>query len=417
MRNEKTKRELPLSAKHRKRYVQLIDLLLSVLILIAPYYWLPAIQVGIWSKFRDFMAISLFIAFAFFLVRKDGRIILPDRRLSLLLLALPVALLPGLVRVNTFSGIMRYFNYISFIPFFAVYATIVRQKGIRAIQRYRDYVIIAMIPQILYVSLAAFGIITPIDMPTIFGNTIEPYGAGFSAVQTQFSISIAIIVPLSAGYIAKAYEDNDHRKILWSVIFIPIVIAFAGSHGRSGILAGFVGMITFTILYKRKWALYLLFSLCIASLSLIWVFTDTVLEFMKLGSTVNSFTSNRLALFSKGIELFANAPVIGIGFGNRPFTIDNLYLVTIIESGFLPGVLVVIFVGLTVVSGHWVVRQFAGTEDEILTSSLFAAVVSYLPITIFEQAVIFLNFFLNIGWWVCLGSLLMLPILRGNIDD
>lgn len=391
-----------------------VEHLFAVLILTAPYYWIPVIPVAVWSTAKTIVVITLSFVFIVYLIKAKETVIFPDRTLALLIFALPFALLPGLVRITTIGGIQRYIDYILLVPVFVVYITIVRQRGIAALRRYRHYVVLAMIPQVLYVFLAGVGLIEPIAIPSVFRTPVEPHGAGFSAVQTQFSISIALIVPLLVGYVISAFERGQYRGILWLMLLAPVIVAFIESHGRSGMLAAMTGTMTFVYLYRRRLAVYLTGVGIIAAAGLLYYYRTVVLQYTKLAYGLNDFTSNRLTLFSDAFELFIDVPVLGLGFGNRPFAVDNLYLGTIVESGFLPGVLMIVFVVVTVVTGYRIVRRFRRTEHEILAASLFGAVVSYVPVTLFERGVIFLNFFLNVGWWVCLGSLLMLLVLDGE---
>lgn len=398
----------------RDQWLNIVSRLFSVLAVTAPYYWVPVIPFTIWDSVKNTLVIVSLLVFTAYLVETDATILLPDRKVSLLLLTLPVALLPGLVKVNSAAGVERYVNYSLLIAVLIVYVKIVRHRGIDAIRRYRHYVVLAMVPQVLYVFLVGIGLVEPITMPSVFANTSEPAGASFSSVQTQFSISIAITVPLILGYITQAYERNNALQLLWIFVLIPVAVAFIKSHGRSGMLAGMVGVIVFTVLYRRRLVLYLAAVTSLVGAGLLYYYKTTVLKYTRLAYGLNGFTSNRLTLFIDALDLFLGAPILGIGYGNRTFPVDNLYLATIVEAGFLPGVLIVVFVGTVVVTGYRVVHRFQGTDHEILATSLFAAVVCYLPVTLFERGIIFLNFYLNVSWWICLGSLLMLPVLEGD---
>jgi O-antigen ligase len=261
----------------------------------------------------------------------------------------------------------------------------------------------------------AFGVIDPVPVPDIFRDPVNSYGAGFSSVQTQLSASLAVVTPLITAYVfGNRKFEREWVRIVWLLSFVPLAVAFIGSEGRSGILGAVVGTAVVIYLLNKKLFVGVVAASFAALTGVAVMATDSFFAFTQLNRGLDGFTSGRLSTFAKGLELAVANPLQGLGYGNLPFGIDNLYLVVAVQSGLFAALFVLVFVVTAWLRSAQILKYLSGTRYQTTAIGLFGAVTTYIPITLFERGVIFINFYLNVGWWICLGSLLMLPYLEDD---
>ena len=126
---------------------------------------------------------------------------------------------------------------------------------------------------------------------------------------------------------------------------------------------------------------------------------------------MNAFTSNRLSLFSDALTFVLENSLTGLGYGNRPFAVDNLYLALSVESGVFAGIAAASLIATACVEGFRSVAALRGTEYESIAIGLFAAIIPFVPPSLFERGAILSTVYINVSWWVCLACLLTLPLL------
>jgi len=404
----KTDSDFTLSSGHT------LEILLGALVLIAPYYWIPGLSVGILSALKGCLVGVLTLLWGSrVVIFGKYRIFNPSVMVALSIL--PLVVLPGLIKMESISGFTNYLDYFLVIVVFLIANDVIYFRGIRSIERFYLLIILSMLPQALYVFAVVLGLLKPIPVPTVFRNPSEPYGVGFSAVQTQFSITLGLIVPLLAGYVFGNFEHRKRRQRYgFALLFLPLAVAMVSSSGRTGMLVALTGLFVFLILEDKRLFATVFTGLTSMLLFLLLVVPQSFFRITKINRGLNGFTSNRVYLFSHAWNIVLQNPVIGLGYGNRPFAIDNLYLATFVESGVLSGLGVAVILLITIIEGFRTVLDLRGTKYNSMAYGLFGAVVSYVPASMFERGVVFLNFYINVSWWVCLACLLALTRYAGD---
>ena len=252
---------------------------------------------------------------------------------------------------------------------------------------------------------------------------------GFNMKRTGWSNGLALFFPLVALFLVPVAKTSLRR--LYRVFFHVAVIAIIGSQlvcgGRAGLLASIVsGCILLLFSPARK--AFLIVALTVIAASLLM--SDYLFEHLRLYrlataqmsvSTLDSFSAGRMGGYLIALELIAQRPLLGHGFGRVVLEdfgigytdVHNLWLRLAAESGILLPVTFGGFIASLVARVRSLFRDIIPSE-RLLIFVLSAVVLNGVVVSMFEPNSLIGTFQNSAVWWAAVGVLLGMASRPGH---
>lgn len=166
-----------------------------------------------------------------------------------------------------------------------------------------------------------------------------PRVSGTARHAIEFGLVLAMLLPLAVHY-ALHGPRRSGRVMCW-VAAAAMAVALPMALARSALLAAVVGMLVLSVAWRRRWRIRLVAVLVVAPalLALLAPAVAGVIFNLFAGAGEDPSVVNRLSDLGPVSEVIASSPLVGIGLGTwspeTHFVVDNQYLVTAMESGFL----------------------------------------------------------------------------------
>ncbi|MBU4259809.1 MAG: hypothetical protein KKB23_04405 [Proteobacteria bacterium] len=181
----------------------------------------------------------------------------------------------------------------------------------------------------------------------------ELWVSGFGSLRTGWSNASALFVPVLAAYFLDVYKRSAAVRIGALLALVSIVGSQLVVAGKAGILASLISipMMLMMIPERRKLLVVYLVIVVLASVGLAgYMYKSMSLEQVQQQkqamNKLDKFSAGRVSSDLKALELAADRPFQGYGFGNFTFkgtAIHNLWIRLLVDSGlFLPLILCLI---------------------------------------------------------------------------
>lgn len=385
--------------------------ILVLLIFIAPYYQLPFISQQTFLNAKDVLLAFYGLSFVLLVLHtmpSKEPILIPETLASINRILLIFAIV---VSFGLFSSklspedIYIYLLYLLPITFYFSLQGLEVGRNERTIRILITAVVYGMVGQTIYILIRTFmSYIGNLSMPGL-----PPVRSGLSYRSTGFAASLALAIPISLGLAVEKYQNKSPGWLAWGFIFVAMVCVFPLSHGRAGILAAAIGLSVFLAYTSKKWLL--VYSIALATIGgVLWKASrQAVLYYFKATEDLVRFAAGRIELYRHAIAAIGSNPLSGAGLSAAGSSAHNLVLNIGAQSGIPAAIVVLIFFAFLLRGGHSVVRHMRGTRFSYLAAALFAALITFMVDSFFESGVIFMDFYKNVPWWVCLVSLFSLP--------
>lgn len=403
------------SPSHQSKSIPLQ--ILKIIIFLAPFYWLPFVSIYLYKIIR-YGIIILFVSSVFihYSLNREKTLQIP-RNLSISLIsAFPFILSIGFISTNDFiKSLNHYLNYLFPISFFFIMFYLI--KDIKTIRTLVKICVAAMLIQAFYITFASYGIVPILQKPSIYGISYTPYSAGFFSAGTNFSISLALSVPLLLGIIFEKFQKRKIKKYFFlAFLLIPVAVAFSTCRARGGIIISVISVALFLFYYSKKYFIAYIFMILSSVMIIIKLNFQIFSEYFKMQVDLLTFFGGRETTFPLAIQMIKDNLLVGIGLGMTPFTLDNTYLTIILQCGIFVGLMTILIIGCIWAQAKRNMNYLKNSKYKILSISLYSAIFIFIANTIIESGAIFTNFFMSIPWWMCVVSIFVLPNLIKNND-
>jgi O-antigen ligase len=417
------------------------QLLLSLVVFLAPIYWLPFIPIETYESTRDILSLGLFCSVTFSIAVKRISLRLPrqDSPIPILILFL-AALLGGVVfSATSASSLTQWFKAVQAVVFLAMLYVLVRSE--RDVKRLLILFLIGQLISVSYFwfefSLSRAGVVPPWSIP--YAHLFRGDG-GLSYRRTAFSNSCAHVLPI---VLALAFSLRDKGRQVTAILFgtaaCMIFAAIVVAHGRAGLVAALV--CGFVLLWMNSKKLTIAF-VTLAFL-VVLVSPGLILDrFVNAGPNATSWlaqsdgwqwfdrwTGYRFGAYLNAIDIAVTHP-FGVGLGNYQQSVvndygyrrsvsgslldvrdvssaHNLYLNVASEAGMLA------FVSLATFTLWYLnkVRELAKTSKRKVVVQMITGVIMAQFITSLFEVEIFWTLMRALPFWI---SLVGLTLLRAN---
>lgn len=380
------------------------NLLLKVLSLLAPIYWLPFVPPTTYEMFRDILFLAFFVALALATATRKLRFERLRQESGLKLLAVSLlAMAPSVVLSPNFAQS-------SIIWLKAVQAGLLYVGLLLVIdteEQVRQLLMLFVWGQLLSIGMfwletasTAIGMSLPWGIPYQWGGW-----SGLSYRVTAFSNSTAHILPLVLG---ASLARRGPSRMFWIAITILTLGATLVSRGRAGILAGLV--VVFLLLWKKsRVSTVILFGVAVL---IALTFSSRTLEYIAIHSPswVSSATGwqrydrlsgQRIARYIIAIEMVKQHPFSGVGLGSFSDLVEfyqapemdriygsethNLYLQVASEAGIIAAMFLVAFI-IRALRKSWKASQ--GFPKQSFASVLFGVLAAHFVTSLFEVEIL-----------------------------
>jgi len=151
---------------------------------------------------------------------------------------------------------------------------------------------------------------------------------GLSASAGRWGVYLITCSLLSLSFFLHA---NKKGKAIWLFVFLFLLIGALLSQLRSGwlgIIAGTLCLLYITRRTSRK-KIRIFWLLLLVMTMILFAYTTEIREIINMRVRLDASIGDRIVLLNKGIKLFLQHPLIGIGIGNFPVYIKKYGLVSL----------------------------------------------------------------------------------------
>jgi len=234
----------------------------------------------------------------------------------------------------------------------------------------------------------------------------------------EFAIQMCIIFSISSYLLMSLWNRvNMPKKILLLLVPITCFGSVIASGSRGGMLGIAVVIIVMFLWSKRKLWGAVMISLMVLSAPLLLTERD-IERFQNIGSVYDTTGMNRLERWSKGIIMFKENPVFGVGFENwaeadwRMFNgtgaeCHNIFIECISELG-LAGLVTFLMLLFYTFKNNRETRELSINDENRfvynMAKSLDIALIAYLVTGFFVTVLYYPYFWVNLGMTVALNT-------------
>lgn len=199
------------------------------------------------------------------------------------------------------------------------------------------------------------------DLAAEEGDTLKYHDSRYSMAgvnENDLGLMLALSLPMTL-YLLSRRKNPLLVPLYWIHIGLSLTALFlAGS--RAGLVSAAVGMIMFPLIMSRlpRWQRIAFFVVCGAGLigGLSLIPQDTWERIATMGTDISQGTlTHRTVIWSAGLEVFRDHPIVGIGSGaygtaivravDIPFVAHNSFLSVLVELGVIGAMLWVGLIG------------------------------------------------------------------------
>ena len=396
----------------------------------SPVYWVPFIDVSIFSKLK-FILIASSVVFIWMYAASIGRIKLPKGMAGIIGFAvLFISSVFALMQAQDGLFVKRMMDMVlGFTMLWSFYLLSISGGDIKSIFKYAALMISIFCWIIVFSKV--FG--QPAwRAPAIFNSDLLST-AGFGSLRTGWSNGVALFVPILLLLMAQSKENI--KSVIISIIG---VVGIIGSQvvvaGRAGLLTSLTSIFIYSLFRVKKIYLVVLVAVIVmlaitfSDFLLVQFRFDRLEEGAVSEDALDSFSAGRIGSYLEALEMAAENPVFGYGFGNAIIhdrEIHNFWLRMLVEGGFLyPLVFFMVLMSIILKLKSQIVELVHLRKSGVTSNNL----ISYLNISFcifliilggviesFFEPNIFLGSFQNNAiWWAAAGVAVALYDMKNN---
>jgi len=315
--------------------------------------------------------------------------------------------------VLAFSPAISFQNIRNFIVLYLVYFL-----TIYSIDRVDKYFLFILFYLLINFKLSLF----TFQLWVSRGFDYDKYGAtaGMAWLKNsgEFAIQMCIIFSISSYLLISLWESvNLPKKILLLLVPITCFGSVIACGSRGGMLGLAVVIIVMFLWSKKKIWGVIMISLVVLSAPFLLAERD-IERFQNIGSVYDTTGMNRLERWSKGIIMFKENPVFGVGFENwaeadwRMFNgtgaeCHNIFIECISELG-LAGLVTFLMLLFYTFKNNRETRELSINDENRfvynMAKSLDIALIAYLVTGFFVTVLYYPYFWVNLGMTVALNT-------------
>lgn len=328
---------------------------------------------------------------------------------KLFFLFLVVIVISSITGLSTSTSISRMYIVVSW---FLVYLLIANTFDTE------DKFIFLVVAFLLYnFKMAQFALRGWASIGFAYGKDGTGGGPGWFANSGEFGIEMCIFFALSSYFFLSLRKRWPRWKQLFFLLFpVTAIAGIISSSSRGAVLGGLAVVCLMLLQSRSKWR-----GVVVAALFLLVTYSFVPAEQLsRLYAVGTDATSlNRMARWSKGLEMVSMYPFLGVGYGNwgvadaRFFggngdLCHNIFIECASELGYLGLAAFLSLIFITFKNNHDTRKMVKETEDSAFITSmahgLDGALLGYLVTGFFVTVMYYPYFWVNLGMSVALNS-------------